>query len=83
MENMMENFAPIIQAIKGKNPQQLVMQMLGRQPINNPLVAQLINCAKSGDNTTMLNLANNYFSQRGINIDINKEFQAFMSMLNN
>lgn len=78
---MMEQFAPIIQAIKGKNPEQLVMQMLGNQPIKNPLLAQMINCAKSGDNNMMFNLASNYFSQQGVNIDLNKEFQTFMSML--
>lgn len=78
---MMEQFAPIIQAMKGKNPEQLVMQMIGNQPINNPLLAQMINCAKNGDNNNMLNLASNYFTQRGINVDLTKEYQALMSML--
>lgn len=78
---MMEQFAPIIQAMKGKNPEQLVMQMIGNQPINNPFLAQMINCAKNGDNNNMLNLASNYFTQRGINVDLTKEYQALMSML--
>lgn len=81
MESMMENFAPMIQAMKGKNPQEVLMQMIGNQPIKNPLIAQMINCAKTGDNTTMLNLASNYFTSQGFNIDINKEFQTFMQML--
>lgn len=78
---MMEMYAPLIQTLKGKNPQQLVMQMIGNQPINNPLIAQMINCAKSGDNSSMLNLASNYFTQRGLNIDVGKELQMLMSML--
>lgn len=78
---MMENLVPIVQAMKGKDPQQILMQMIGNKPITNPLIVQMINCAKSGDNTNMLNLASNYFTSQGLNIDINKEFQTFMSML--
>ena len=78
---MMENLMPIVQAMKGKDPQQILMQMIGNKPITNPLIAQMINCAKNGDNANMLNLASNYFTSQGLNIDINKEFQTFMSML--
>lgn len=78
---MIENMAPIIQAMKGQNPQQILMQMIGNQPITNPLVAQMINCAKTGDQNSMLNLASNYFTSQGLNIDINKEFQTFMNMI--
>lgn len=79
---MMENFAPIISTMKGKNPQEIIMAMAKNMPINNPLVSQLINIAQQGGNgTDMFNLASNYFNQNGINIDIRKEFQTFLSML--
>lgn len=77
---MIENFAPIIQAMKGKNPQAILMDMMKNSPMNsNPMFVQLINYAKAGDNNGLLNFANSYFSQRGI--DINKEFNTLMSML--
>lgn len=78
---MMENFAPIIQAMKGKNPQDILTTMTRNMPINNPFISQLINMAKMGNNQDMFNLATNYFNQNGINIDIKKEFQTFLSML--
>ena len=35
---MMENLVPIVQAMKGKDPQQILMQMIGNKPITNPLI---------------------------------------------
>ena len=77
----MENFAPVVQAMKGKNPQDILMTMARNMPVNNPLISQLINMAKTGNNQDMFNLASSYFNQNGINIDIKKEFQTFLSML--
>lgn len=78
---MIERFAPIIQTMRGKNPETIVMNMLKNQKINNPFIAQLVSCAKSGDSQNMLNLASNYFTQQGVNIDLSQELQALMSML--
>lgn len=78
---MIERFAPIIQTMRGKNPETIVMNMIKSQRINNPFVAQLISYAKAGDNQSMLNLASNYFTQQGVNINLSQELQALMSML--
>lgn len=77
---MMKNFLPIIQMMRGKDPQSILNSMLKNSPMNNnPFVAQLIGYAKQGDTDSLVNLANNYFSSHGA--DMNKEFNEFMSML--
>ena len=74
-----QNIATIISLLKGHSAQDVLMSMLKQSPINDPIISQLIGYAKSGDNENFLNLATNYFQQRGL--DINKEYNSFISML--
>lgn len=76
---MMQNLAQIIQLVRGRNPEQLVMSMLQNNQIVDPNIRQLIQFAQSGDNDSLVNLATSMFAQRGL--DFNSEFQNFMSML--
>lgn len=75
----MNNLAQIAQIMRGRNPQEIVMNMIKSQQINDPTIKQLINFAQSGDTNSLVNLATSIFAQRGM--DFNKEFQSFMSML--
>lgn len=71
--------ALIASLLKGNKAQDVFMTLLKQMPINDPTITQLINYAKTGDNDNFLNLATNYFQQRGLNID--NEFNSFLSML--
>lgn len=76
---MNQELMTMIKAMKGGNPQQIAMELLKKTPINDPIISQLIAYAKQGDNTNLLNLATNFFKQRGADID--SEFNAFMELL--
>ena len=75
----MNNLAQIAQIMRGRNPQEIVLNMIKTQQINDPTIKQLINFAQSGDTNSLVNLATSICSQRGL--DFNKEFEAFMTML--
>lgn len=75
----MNNLAQIAQIMRGRNPQEIVLNMMKTQQINDPTIKQLINFAQSGDTNSLVNLATSICSKRGL--DFNKEFEAFMSML--
>lgn len=64
---------------KGKNPEQLVMDMLQNNNICDPTIVQLIEYAKSGDSTSLTKAAESIFASQGK--DFNAEFQNFMSMV--
>ena len=54
----MNNPLYLIQMIKnGGNPQQLVLEMLGAQAQNNPMLANLIDLAKQNKTTEMEKIA--------------------------
>lgn len=70
----------LIQLIKGgKNPQQLLMGILGQQGQNNPVLQNAINLAQNGNSTGLEALARNLAAQRGLDFD--KEFANFKSRL--
>lgn len=65
--------------LKGKDPQQMVMQMVQNQQINDPVITQLISYAQTGDTNNLVNLATTMMAQKGMNL--NEELQAFMELL--
>lgn len=69
----------LIGLIKGKDPQQFVMQMVKNSNINNPMINELITYAQKGDINNVNKIAENYFGQQGLNFG--QEFKSFMSML--
>lgn len=76
---MINNLAQIVQLVKGRDPQTTAMSIIKNSNINDPTISQLIAFAQSGDMNSVVNLANTYFAEKGI--DFNTEFNTFMSML--
>lgn len=70
------NPAQLIQMIKsGKNPQQLMMNVLETQAQNNPIYANLTQMAKQGRTRDIEQFARNLATSQGLDFD--KEFAAF------
>jgi hypothetical protein len=70
------NPAQLIQMIKsGKNPQQLMMNVLETQAQNNPIYANLTQMAKQGRTRDIEQFARNLAASQGLDFD--KEFAAF------
>ena len=60
----------LIQMIKGgKNPQQLVLNILQQQGQNNPIINNAINMAQNGNTSGLEILARNLAAQRGLDFD--------------
>lgn len=60
----------LIQMIKGgKNPQQLVLNILQQQGQNNPIINNAINMAQNGNASGLQMLARNLAAQRGLDFD--------------
>lgn len=71
----------IIQMIKGgNNPQQLVLNFLNQNSMQNPMLANLAELAKSKDVSSLENLARNAARERGLDFD--KEFEKFKRTYN-
>ena len=70
------NPTQLIQMIKsGKNPQQLMMNVLETQAQNNPIYANLTQMAKQGRTKDIEQFARNLAASQGLDFD--KEFAAF------
>jgi len=70
----------LIQLIKnGKNPQQLLMNILHQKGNNNPVLNNAINLAEKGNTSGLELLARNLAAQRGLDFD--KEFENFKNQL--
>ena len=64
------NPAMLIQLIKnGKNPQQLLMNILKNQNSNNPILNNAVNMAQNGNASGLEMLARNLAAQRGLDFD--------------
>lgn len=60
----------LIQMIKGgKNPQQLLMNILQQQGQNNPIINNAINMVQNGNVSGLEVLARNLAAQRGLDFD--------------
>lgn len=70
----------LIQLIKGgKNPQQLLMNIIQGQGNNNPILNNAMNLAKNGNIGALEMLARNLAQQRGLDFDT--QFANFTSYL--
>ena len=76
---MNPNLQMIAQLMRGTNPQEVAMQLIQNQKINDPNINQLIKFAQSNQTDDFVNLAQELFKQRGL--DLNSEFQAFMKLI--
>lgn len=60
----------LIQMIKGgKNPQQLLMNILQQQGQNNPIINNAVSMVQNGNTSGLELLARNLAAQRGIDFD--------------
>ena len=60
----------LIQMIKGgKNPQQLILDILQQQGQNNPIISNAVNMAQNGNTSGLQMLARNLAAQRGLDFD--------------
>ena len=78
----MMNVNPIqlIAMIKqGKNPQQLMLNILENQMSNTPMGANLLELAKNGKSADIEKIVRNLAAAQGIDFD--KEFTSFKQML--
>jgi len=66
---------------KGGNPQQLLQKAMGMNGNNNPMIANLMSLAKSGNKEQVEQFARNVCKERNINFD--EEFPKFMSNFKN
>lgn len=75
----MNNLATIAQLMRGRNPQEVALQMVKNNQINDPNISNLIKYAQSGNTAEFTNLAQQLFQQRGL--DLNSTFQSFINLL--
>lgn len=70
----------LINMIRGNsNPQQMVMGMLEQQASNNPMMANLLNLAKTNKTEEIEQIARNMLKEQGKDFD--KEFGDFRKKL--
>lgn len=67
----------LMNILKNKNPQELIISMIGNQ---NPMINNLMQLAKSGNKTEIENIARNMCKEKGIDFD--KQFAEFMKQIN-
>lgn len=65
----------IMQIRQGKNPEQLLMDILETGATSNPVYANLLNMAKEGRTSEIEAFARNVAKEKGIDFD--KEFSKF------
>lgn len=53
----MNNLATIAQLMRGRNPQEVALQMVKNNQINDPNISNLIKYAQSGNTAEFTNLA--------------------------
>ena len=75
----MNQLQQIAMLMRGRNPEQVALQIIQNQKINDPNINYLVQFAQSGKTDDFVNLAQQIFKQRGLNLD--DEFNNFMKML--
>lgn len=76
---MMQDFLQIAQLMKGRNPEEVAMNMIENNKIVDPMIVQMVDYAKTGNTNSLMNLATTFFERQGINFG--QEFQSFMSLI--
>lgn len=61
------------------NPEMAAKQLVNQMMPNNPMMANLIQLAQSGNQKDVLKIAEQLFNQNGMNF--NNEFSTFMNMM--
>lgn len=69
------NFTEFINMIKKGNPQQNMLNILQERAQNNPMFANMLSLAQSGNTQEIENIARNVAKEKGLDFD--KEFNSF------
>ena len=72
------NIMKFMQMAKTGNTQQLVMGMLQQRAQGNPIFANILSLAQSGNTGEIENIVRNMAKERGVDFD--KEFNSFRQM---
>lgn len=75
----MNDLMQIAQLMKGRNPEEVVMQMIKSNNITDPNISQLVKFTQGGNEKELFNLASQLFQQKGLNL--NNELSTFLSLL--
>ena len=65
----MINSMQFMQLMQCRNPQQAVMNLLQQQSVNNPILRNVFEMAKSGNTNGIEEMARNLAKEKGINAD--------------
>lgn len=69
------NFTEFINMIKKGNPQQNMLNILQERAQNNPMFANMLSLAQSGNTQEIENIARNVAKEKGLDFD--REFNSF------
>lgn len=69
------NFAQFIDMVKRGNPQQNMLNLLKERAQGNPMFANMLSLAQSGNTQEIENIARNVAKEKGIDFDT--EFNSF------
>lgn len=72
------NFIQFINMIKKGNPQQNMLNILQERAQSNPMFANMLSLAQSGNTQEIENIARNVAKERGLDFDT--EFNSFKQM---
>lgn len=78
MQMNINNMTDFMRLARNGNPQQIVMNMLQQRASSNPIFANILNLAQSGNTQEIENIVRNMARERGVDFD--KEFNSFRQM---
>lgn len=76
---MNEELMQMAQLLKGRDPEQMVMQIVQNNTNLDPRVTQLVSFAQAGDTNSLVGLATSMFAQNGMNL--NDVLTSFFGMM--
>lgn len=78
---MMDDLISLAQLMRGKNPEQMAMNMINNNPkiANDPMLSNAVSMAQEGDINGLTNLASELFKQNGLNFPT--IYSNFMNMM--
>ena len=81
MPTNQEGFMQFVNMVKSGNPKQNMLNILRERAQGNPMFANMLSLAQSGNTQEIEKIARNVAQERGIDFD--KEFNSFKQMFRN
>lgn len=76
---MNKEMMQMAKAMKGRDPQQMVMALIQNSNAIDPEVSQLVQFAQTGDMNSLMNLATSMLARQGL--DLNEELMSLMELV--